>query len=406
MVEDNPVKIEKVTDLFSCEISSQNYSFKSVTNIKSAKEILYGEKFDVIILDLVLPLDEDDKDPNAEKGSEFLDDIYDNPSILYKPIHIIGLTAFSDMKPQYEKRFHKNLNHLIDYQEESFNWKDQLKNFIWRLIEKEDAFFKNRTIKYNFDIAILTATDKEFNAVKRLSENWEKHVIPNDSSIYLETLFKRHDKTFKVIATYAPQMGMNACATLSMKLINNFRPRYLFMTGISASIKNNDHHGFGDIIVFDETWDGGAGKITEDDDGNSIFLQEANHLRLDVDIREKFRGLKENKDLLRKIKDEWQSEKPNTELQIHVGSAASVAGVVENQAVINELKSHDRKLLAIDMEAFALYYCSINCCNPKPIPIVLKSISDFANTNKNDRYQSYASYTSSKVMFEFIMNEL
>jgi nucleoside phosphorylase/CheY-like chemotaxis protein len=406
IVEDNPVKIEKVSNLFKDEISPKNYSLKSVNDIKSAKELLYSEKFDVIILDLVLPIDSEDKDPDAEKGADFLDDIYDNPSIVYKPIHIIGLTAFSDIKPQYEKKFHRNLNHLIDYKEESYNWKEQLKNFMWRLIEKEDAFYMNRTSKYNFDIGIIVATEKEFSAVKRLSDTWSKNTIPNDPTVYWESVFKRNNKSVNVISTYCPQMGMNACAVLSMKLINNFRPKYLFMTGITASAKELDQQGYGDIIVFDETWDGGAGKITEDEKGNKVFLQEAHHIRLDVDIREKLRSMKDNKEMLRKIKDDWQSDdKPITELQIHIGSAASVAGVIENEAVLKEIKTHDRKLVGLDMEAFALYYASNNCCNPKPIPIVLKSISDFANTMKSDRYQSYASYTSSRLMYELIMNE-
>lgn len=133
----------------------------------------------------------------------------------------------------------------------------------------------------------------------------------------------------------------------------------------------------------------------------------ANHLSLNRDISEKFRSFKDNNALLRKIKDNWLPGKvPNTELQIHIGSMASVAGVIENESIIRQLKIKDRKLLGLEMEAYGMYFSCANCGNPKPIAVALKSISDFASTGKNDIYQNYSAYTSVNVTYEFIKTQL
>lgn len=199
---------------------------------------------------------------------------------------------------------------------------------------------------------------------------------------------------------------MTASAVLSMKLIYNFRPKYLLMTSIAATLKKEDTHGFGDIMVIDEIWDGGAGKIVEDADGSRQFQPVALHLRGNKDISERVRALKDNKEILRNIKDKFSPGRtPITELSIHIGSAVSVAGVIENKEVIKELVSKDRKLVGLEMESYGMYYSAYNCSHPRPRTIALKSISDYAKPGKSDDYQAYASYTSAKVMHHIILHE-
>ena len=44
-------------------------------------------------------------------------------------------------------------------------------------------------------------------------------------------------------------MGMCAASTLTMKLIENFHPRYIVMTGIAAGVKDGDNINLGDILI-------------------------------------------------------------------------------------------------------------------------------------------------------------
>jgi nucleoside phosphorylase len=194
---------------------------------------------------------------------------------------------------------------------------------------------------------------------------------------------------------------------LTMKLIQNFRPRYLIMTGIMASTKDKSEgsFGFGDIILTDECWDGGAGKISEDNQGGTIFQASAKHLTLNADIKEIARSYQLDATLFNNIREK-SILKPKTVLELHIGPTTSVAGVIENSEVIKQLKSHDRKLLGLDMETYGVFYAANNCSNPKPVAISIKSISDFADTAKNDQFQQYAAYTSAYFMYHFVLNEL
>jgi nucleoside phosphorylase/CheY-like chemotaxis protein len=402
IVEDNTDKLRDI--LKTLEPIYNVDEIEHVVDSLEAKRKLKDNFYDLLILDIAIPLRKSEV-IDLEGGIKLLQEIHERD--FYKiPSHIIGLTINEEIFSKATSEFGNHILSVIRYSETDIEWQGQLLKGVDNRI-KSKQYSTSIKEEYNYDIAIINAVETEFNAIKALSSNWEKVNIASDSSPYFETTFTKGEKIFRVIAACAPQMGMNASAVLSMKMIHNFRPRYIFMTGIAASVQKSENNGFGDIIVIDESWDGGAGKITQDENGKTLFLQVANHLRLDRDISEKMRAIKDNTNLLRHIKDEWKPNKtPNTELSLHIGSVASVAGVIENEAIVSELKVKDRKLMGLEMEAHGMYYSAANCSSPKPIAIAIKSISDFANTNKSDDFQTYASYTSARVMYEFIISEL
>ncbi len=404
IVEDNQDKLRNIVTVLKSINGIDEELIEHVVDAHEAKKKMIQISYNLLIIDIAIPPKKSEP-IDIEGGIKLLKEIIHRE--IYKiPTHIIGLTALDAIFTKASVEFETQILSVIRYSNTDLEWQTRLFNGVEQWVQSKTASIVT-DLKYDFDIAIITALDIEFAAVKLLSSDWQKVSLPNDPSPYYETTFKNDKRTFRVIAACAPQMGMNASAVLSMKMIYNFRPEYLFMTGIAASVKKSDSHGYGDVLVIDESWDGGAGKITENSAGEAEFYPVAQNLRMNKDISEKFRSFKDNYELLRKIKDAWKpGTVPNTELSIHIGSVASVAGVIENSAIINQLKIKDRKLLGLEMEAHGLYYSAINCSNPKPTAIALKAVSDFANLDKSDIFQGYASYTSAKVMYEFILSEL
>ena len=99
--------------------------------------------------------------------------------------------------------------------------------------------------------------------------------------------------------------------------------------------------------------------------------------------------------------------KPTTQLAIHLGPMASVPAVLSCKQEIDKIVTHGRKLQGIEMESYGMFYAACNAINPLPkIVASLKSISDFADSKKNDNYQEYASYTSAALLKYIIENEL
>jgi nucleoside phosphorylase len=59
--------------------------------------------------------------------------------------------------------------------------------------------------------------------------------------------------------------------------------------------------------------------------------------------------------------------------------------------------------VGLDMESYAVVYAANHASAPRPIPIIIKSICDFADSKKADDYQRFAAYTScefAKLLYE------
>ncbi len=88
---------------------------------------------------------------------------------------------------------------------------------------------------YLYDVAIVTAVDIEEESVLKLYDNWKEIVLSDGDQVYYETSFIKDGVNRHVITAKQNEMGMTAASHLASKIINEFRPRYLIMTGIAAA---------------------------------------------------------------------------------------------------------------------------------------------------------------------------
>ncbi len=56
------------------------------------------------------------------------------------------------------------------------------------------------------------------------------------------------------------------------------------------------------------------------------------------------------------------------------------------------------------METFGVYYATSHSSEPQTKAISIKSMSDYGDGKKNDKYQKYAAYTSAQFVYQFINN--
>ena len=403
VVEDNSNKREKIKKVIESSINIPSANIEYAFDVKSAKKLIYKKPYDFMILDLVLPLDEEDE-PSPQNGVSFLNDIHSNPQI--KPItHIVGLTAFSEHLDQFKISFENFVWQLIDYKAEEVDWQEKLKNLLYHLVKVRSDYLNRDNLDYDYDIAIITALqDPELKQVLKLDGGWEEFKYGNDATQYFKGVFKDENKTFRVIATSSPQMGMVASSTLCMKIIHNFRPKYLFMPGIAAGVKGEVN--FGDILIADQTYDGTSGKVTTNESGEKGFSPNPTPLSLDSDLKEKVRTYESKKRYFFDLKEKWQGNKPDTDLSIKIGPVVSVPYVIQNENELINLKGQQRKLIGLEMEIYGVFYSCNNGFNPKPKPMAIKSVCDFGDKEKADNYQKYAAFTSAQFMYDFILNEL
>ena len=66
------------------------------------------------------------------------------------------------------------------------------------------------------------------------------------------------------------------------------------------------------------------------------------------------------------------------------------------------MKSHNRNVIAYDMEAYALAYVSTNFLD-MPIPwLVVKGVQDFPNTEDKNMYTKLAAYVSTAIAIDVV----
>ena len=107
IVDDLQSKREKI---FNTILDNHDILEKDIVQakcVKEAKKVLYQEYFDLMILDLVLPIEETGES-NAKNATGFLNDIEINPSI-HPPIHDINSVNLPGylryIKPAYQFSF-------------------------------------------------------------------------------------------------------------------------------------------------------------------------------------------------------------------------------------------------------------------------------------------------------------
>ncbi len=318
------------------------------------------------------------------------------------PEHIIGLTEYPELYDEFARDFATHNWQVMQYSSES-HWAQILTN---KAIYVAEAHRRMKEMSdTRSDIAIVTALKQvELEAVLHLPGSWSDLPIAGDDTVYHVGNFRRANKSLSVVAAAAIGMGMPAAACLSMKVIRHFRPRYLIMAGIAAGVGAK----VGDVLVAAEAWDYGSGKIkTVLGDEAGAFTPAPSYLSLDAAIKERvdFFGLR-RKAILDDIRNRWAASPPEHTLSLHLGPVASGAAVVENQAVVDSITAHNRKLIGVEMETYGVYLACRLCTQPRPIAIAAKAVCDLGMPPKTNEHQRYAAFTSANFIYEFALDQL
>lgn len=390
IVDDNLKKAGQVIDYFTehCDVSRDD--IEHVPTALSAKRLLAQTQFDLVILDISLPLREN-TDPACENSLELLDAI-SSLDTLKKPGYIVGFTAFEELKPQFENKLWK----VLKYSDTEDNWKTHLRSLLDYILSRSK---EKPNVEYGCDLCVITALPSEMEQVYQLPWNWNEHQALDDTAYVRYGSFCVDQKEYSVCTAFSPRMGMVSAALLTAKLINTIRPKLIVMTGICAGVRGKA--SLGDIILADPSWDWQNGKRISDKDIPSFAIS-PHQLPVAEQIRTMGQMLRLDIESLRAIKDKYAGAKPSHDLNLHVAPMASGSAVLADESVVNEIKLQERNLTGVEMEVYGVYAAVANAGHPRPKVVAFKSVCDFADSEKNDQYQHYAAYTSAQFMKLFL----
>lgn len=357
-----------------------------------ARERLRNDQYDLLILDIFLPL-WPEGEPDGQHSLDLLLELHEGDE-LHKPKHILGITGDKNVTANASATFESQTWTVVEYSDSNDEWVHRAINCVRYILDEQRSIDTQRP-KHSVDLAIICAlATPELEEVLKLPWNWSAPKPIDDQTFVHEGYLEVEGRKITVCATSAPRMGMVATALRSANVIALLRPRLLAMCGICAGVKGKVE--VGDVLLADPAWDFQSGKRVRDID-NTQFAISPHQLYSSTLVRSHIEQIRSDQVALAKIATDFGRDAPRPP-RVVIGPVASGSAVLADGEVVNEIKAQHRDLIGIEMEVYGMYSAAYSASQPQPLPFALKAVCDFADPNKGDNHQRYAAYTSANVL--------
>jgi nucleoside phosphorylase/CheY-like chemotaxis protein len=366
----------------------------------SASSLLEQVDFELLVLDLVLPL-RDDGVPSQDSGIDLLTEIFEGIN-LKSPNHIICISAHKEAIEKLGDATRTHLVHCIEYLESDTGWACSLASkavYALKRVRSTNTFPQD----FDIDIGIITSYPSvELAAILELGKQLGGEFHKLDELHYYRAEWSGKYQNLNVVACCAPSMGMTAACVTASKLINRFRPKYLVMTGIAAATSKN--LALGDVIVADTCFDYGSGKILDLDDGSRKFIPSPKQLTISARLMALLQPWAASQIGMIELGRSWSKDGKFVP-KLEIGIMTTGAAVVQSETLVADLLASSRKVIGLEMEAYGVFQAAKLSSLPKPEVLVAKSVCDFADREKGDDAHSLAAFTSAGFVYNFFTSE-
>lgn len=387
VVDDDPQKVVLVRSfLLDRGVSIENVL--TAEHAAGARVLLANGAVDVLLIDVLLPARKGAA-PQGENSIELLRQIVEDGTSP-APRHILGMTASLEALAVFEHEFRSLVTQVLHVAPGFDDWREALNAFMMFLKRIEDARDTN-----DYDICVLNALrTPELDAVHAtwpMQLGAERFLSRN--LLYRSGVVSLNGIDRRVVCMHLSQMGPIASAHAATALLEEFRPRVLLMTGICGGFA--DQVSIGDVVVAEKSWDWQAGKWSEEGtlatapdqrDGAAELVAEA-------------RGVE---GMLMDLYESYQGPRPTSPPRLVVGPMVTGSSVVASIDIQKVFRNQHRKMAAVDMECYGMYYAALNHAGAPVRAVCVKSVSDLADRAKGDDHQRYCSHISALVGLEIL----
>ncbi|PIF90562.1 nucleoside phosphorylase [Acidovorax sp. 62] len=369
----------------------------TAATVKDAKRELKISRFDLLIIDLVIPLSDLAPRPSRTGGLALLEWLESEEN---KPSYIIGISGFTDVAEEQTAEFADRSWCVLRYDLKNTAWFDQLRALVLHI-----RATKNHAEPRDFQLDVLVVTalrNPELEAVLALNWNFGQIRLPVEGRQFVRLGRKsmKEDRQLSIAAGSTSKMGMVWTSLFVSSALRQFRPRFVAMTGICMGhpIETN----IGDIVVGVHSWNWQAGRLSAGKDGAAIFEIQPEPVVASKFLANLWDDMAANTTISEKIHRDYYGDKPEKPPKIKVAPMVSGSVVVAHEAVHRDIFEQDRKIRAVDMETFGVYAACEAIEDLQPLFISVKSVSDLGLPDKEDKYQKYCAYASAKALDLFL----
>lgn len=413
ILDDSDRKIDKIKQVLLEGCGLHENDIEVANSVATGRMAITKDYFDLVLLDLVLPLFENEE-PQEDGGLSFIRDIISADGRIKIPTQIIGLTEKENAYNKEKEEFQSLLFNVIHCKQSDVEWISQVKqavNYSMRCKEAVESRLRSRN---NYDIAVICALSEEFKQMIQAfggEDKWQTIQIEEDIPFQFRstviTTANNHD--VRVVAAMAGRPGVIPTSVLTTLMYTLFHVESVFMTGFSAGFPSNNLK-LGDILVASSIQDYASGKL-KDVDGNVKLLKEIHQVETSTSFSLAMQELIEDDDtqsiIMSKIRKANLLVDSRDSYQVQWSATCCGPYVVTSEEVVKELQENNRKLEGLDMEGFGLYLSSkLLSGKTQKTALWMKGVGDFADPNKADGYHRTCSYSSAVLLYRFIKEKL
>jgi len=239
------------------------------------------------------------------------------------------------------------------------------------------------------DILLLTGLHEELQWIQQVTGFPFKRVVRQGTS-YLVADVTRGSRSVRIVTLRQLEKGLTTAAITATKALCIWKPSVVVMTGICAGVRGSV--GLGDLVVATQCFEHSSGQLR---DGHLIPFQ--NRVAIQPWLLDFLTSLTDSPAMLQQIQAGYTQPLPDGFVSnIHYGAMACGPHVIKDQAYIDQLKAREYSLLGLDMESYGVALAASMCStHAKTIfPLIVKGVTDFADSGKSDTWHDYCSYAS------------
>lgn len=397
IVDDSPQRYGRFVEIlqgFGFELSDIDTAVSS----KQADELLQSRQYDLLILDIVLPV-WPQGDGNPKNALDLLFAIHAEDEELHSPRHIVGITSERSVAVEAGAEFAAYTWTIIEYSPTDDEWLNRLVACVRYLMQGAPDLPRAPQVPDRADLVVVCAlASPELSQVLELPWNWqpEPTMLPDATFVHRGSFFDANGRSYSVAAAHAPRMGMVSSALLTASLIESLRPRLIAMTGICAGLRGKV--SIGDVLLADPSWDFQSGKRVKEE-STADFVARAHQLPVSSKIRKLLQEMNRQKKDAPAIAAEYPGDPLTNRPGIHAGPVACGSSVLADGDVIEEIRGRQQgDVIGVEMEIYGVYAAAAAASEPQPTAFALKGVCDFADPDKADGAQDFAAFMSANVL--------
>ena len=372
-------------------------------DVLSARDRLKSRFYDLVVVDLTLPIKQGKATPSLEYTQILLDEIFDGAEVR-TPADVLGISK----DPSVLKVVQTNIGqHLMGCLEEDSagTWKEAFKAKVQYLMRARTARRLVANSSHDLDVVLVTALDKEAHPYSGFLELSPSEEFKGSKDF---TFSDKSGRMRRGILHSIGQAGQSACGSATQALLTQFRPKLIMLTGFCGGVEVRVN--FGDLVAFvaSSAWDYGKWEEIEGSDGEKTTVFRPRPMALNCPengIREVVREMmaetyQPQADALAAVVK--ASGGKITEWKLRLRGAGSGSAVVTSGETLNSIIDRDEDIWAIDMESYAFYHACRYTPVLAPDFICLKAVADHCNGEKDSNYHAPCSAISAHFAHEII----